>query len=789
MSVAGEASVSGRVHKGKRYMTRHQQAPSPSLQPQRRSDRAVTCLKQPLVLIGLAFILLTWGAAYVKINSERDQAEKKSIADAQNYALLFEQEVLRTASELDRMIMYLRATYERSAYDVDWATIVQEEYNANKRVVQIAIIDESGMMITSTAMLRPPKRVDLSDREHFKVHAKTDRDDLFISKPVLGRASGKWSVQFTRPFRKSNGAFGGVIVVSLDPMRLLSAYNSLKEFARGSFILVGSDGIIRASAGTAEQQQIGDVYRDTRREMTVLQTIDGMQAMRGSQAGESQIVASRKVGTLPLEVVVSAPEAYLAGVRQSALGYMALAAGLTIAAVLGIAQALNRQRHNLHRITALAHNDVLTGLYNRHSFQVAIADLYRLPIAERTYGLHLLDLDKFKAVNDTFGHKIGDLLLKCVAERLKSGVRDTDLVFRIGGDEFAVIQLDCNSQRQAAAVAARLCDLIGQPFVIEGHELAIGASIGIVAGSDSHQSADSMLQAADMALYQAKSEGRGTFRFYSREMEEALARRRKLEAELVGAAGRGELELHYQPKLAIQQGLSISGFEALVRWRHPEHGMLPPGEFIQIAEESGIICEIGEWVLQQACKDMASRPVAWTVAVNCSAVQLARGNVQNAVAGALEASGLSPERLEIEITETMLMNNDQRTLAQLLAIRRLGVKISLDDFGTGYSSLSYLHTYPVDCIKLDRSFVKTIGTTNDAGPIIRTIIAMAAELNLTTVAEGVETSTQLEALRKYGCTQAQGYLFSPPKPAKEVLDANWDLEPSGKASILRPVAA
>ena len=749
---------------------RHELESAPKWRAQSTLQRAKSMLVQPLVLAGIALIALTWVAAAIKINSEIDQAERQSIADARNYALLFEQDVLRTASELDRTIKYLRQNYERSNFASDWSLLLREEHTVNNRTVQIAIIDSTGGMITSSAMLKPTKRIDLSDREHFQVHARSKEDRLFISKPVLGRASNKWSIQFTRPFQNSDKSFGGVIVVSLDPEALISTYNRLDAFEGGSFILLGSDDIIRASAGR-DRDQIGRPYREAIREVIEPDNTNGTQVFREQRDGEMRLAASRRVGKLPLEVIVSAPESYRNTVAREARSYIMAALGISLAITIGIIQAIRRQRSRYRQVTALAHTDILTGLHNRHSFQVILSDLFKTPVADRACALHLIDLDKFKAVNDTHGHHAGDMLLKAVAERLKGGVRSDDLVFRLGGDEFALLQTNCTTDAQAGTVATRLCRLIAEPFSIESQRLSIGASIGVVTRTDDLKTSESLLQAADMALYLAKSNGRGVHRFYDRAMDAALAHKRQLEAELSGAADRGELELHYQPKMRLLPNPHISGFEALVRWRHPVHGLMPPLEFIQLAEETGAIIRIGEWVLHQACHDIVASNPDWTVAVNCSAAQFARSDVHRVVAEALAATGLPPERLEIEITETMLMRNDQRTLSQLEQIRKLGVRISLDDFGTGFSSLSYLHTYPVDCIKVDRSFVKTIGTDRDAGPIIRAIVAMAAELRLTTVAEGVETQQQLAALQLYGCTAVQGYLFSPPKPAKDSLFA------------------
>jgi diguanylate cyclase (GGDEF)-like protein len=386
----------------------------------------------------------------------------------------------------------------------------------------------------------------------------------------------------------------------------------------------------------------------------------------------------------------------------------------------------------------------------------------------KAFAILLFDLDLFKAVNDSLGHPVGDALLKAVAKRLVAATSQNDTVGRLGGDEFAILQLAQSSQREnAMALAARLLELIGAPYEIDGHRIVIGISIGIaVAPYDGIDSAQ-LLKNADLALYRAKADGRNTFRFFEQEMDEDLRRRRALEIDLQNAVTNHELEAYYQPIVDIDSGETRS-VEALVRWNHPAHGLTPPDSFIPIAEERGMIMAIGRWVMRQACRDAASWPEHIRVAINLSPVQFRNGDLYDTVVGALAESGLAPERLELEITESVLLQKNDRDLAMLRRIQRLGVAIVLDDFGTGYSSFGYLRMFPFDKIKIEKSFVQEMPSRADCAAIVCAITSLGRELGMMAVAEGVETREQLELVRAAGCKLAQGFLFSPPRPASEL---------------------
>jgi len=378
-----------------------------------------------------------------------------------------------------------------------------------------------------------------------------------------------------------------------------------------------------------------------------------------------------------------------------------------------------------------------------------------------------LDLDDFKSVNDTLGHPLGDNLLCQVADRLRNCLREGDRVARLGGDEFAILQASTIEPAEITSLMARLIEVIGAPFDLEGHQVVVGVSIGVALAPTDAADPDQLLKLADMALYRAKAEGRGTYRFFEPEMDARMQARRVLELGLRRALSNGEFELYYQPVVNLESG-QISGFEALIRWNHPERGIISPADFIPLAEDTALIVPIGEWVLRKACGEAARWPNHVSIAVNLSSVQFKRGNVTQAVMSALARSGLSAARLELEITESVLLLNSESTLNTLHQLRAMGVRISMDDFGTGYSSLSYLRSFPFDKIKIDRSFVHELSSNRDSVAIIRAIIGLGTSLGMITTGEGVETREELEFLKSEGCTEAQGFLFSQARPAEEV---------------------
>jgi|EndMetStandDraft_7_1072992.scaffolds.fasta_scaffold08037_2 diguanylate cyclase (GGDEF)-like protein len=419
------------------------------------------------------------------------------------------------------------------------------------------------------------------------------------------------------------------------------------------------------------------------------------------------------------------------------------------------------------KISHMARHDALTGLPNRVLFHEQLEQGLRRAGSGDQLAVLCLDLDHFKDINDSLGHPIGDALLKEVGRRLRATVGESDTVARLGGDEFSVVQIGRSEEAAARSLAGRLVEAISAPYEIDGHQIVIGVSIGISLSPQDGSDPDELLKNADLALYRAKADGRGTYRFFETGMDARAQARRLLEMDLRAALQRDEFQPYYQPIRDVASGRVVA-FEALLRWNHPQRGLIAPINFIPLAEETGLIVQLGEFMLRSACADAATWPDDIDVAVNLSPVQFKNPNLIASVTEALTASGLAARRLELEITESVLLQNSEATLTTLHELRAMGVRISLDDFGTGYSSLSYLRSFPFDKIKIDRSFVSELATREDSMAIIRAVTGLGRSLGIVTTAEGVENDAQLELLRREGCTQAQGYLFSKPRPASDV---------------------
>jgi diguanylate cyclase (GGDEF)-like protein/PAS domain S-box-containing protein len=441
------------------------------------------------------------------------------------------------------------------------------------------------------------------------------------------------------------------------------------------------------------------------------------------------------------------------------------------AGVATIYTDVTAERESLARIDYAAHHDVLTGLANRAELKRCIAETLEMQAEDgAARSIFVLDLDRFKAVNDTLGHAIGDGLLKAVADRILAIVRDGDVTARLGGDEFAVLlRTDGNQREETSAVAARLLATISAPYEIEGRLLHIGVSIGVALAPDHGRDADTLIRNADFALYKVKAHGKNGYRLFDADLEIEANARRELEADLRQALELEQFELHYQPVVALNGG-RIVGAEALLRWRHPTRGFVPPDTLIPIAEETGLIVPIGEWVIRQACREAALWPDDIRLAVNISTAQLGRCNLVEVVTQALAQSGLPASRVEIEVTETIFLRNDEALLADLRQLHALGVRLALDDFGTGYSSLGYLRKLPFGKIKIDRSFISDLGHDIQSAAVVCAVANLACSLFIETTAEGVETEDQARLVATAGCTHGQGYLFGRPMPNASLID-------------------
>ncbi|UWU69082.1 EAL domain-containing protein [Bradyrhizobium sp. NC92] len=545
-------------------------------------------------------------------------------------------------------------------------------------------------------------------------------------------------------------------------LRLDTAINHMVEglcmFDAEKRLVICNERYARLYRLPSELLRAGTPHRDIIRHRVTSGILEGEAS---DFAAERQIA---KLDALPIHAVSSRIDAFADG-RLICVTRQPMAGGGWVATHLDVTE----QRRSEAKITYMAQHDALTELPNRvllkARLEPALADT-------RGGNLHLavllLDLDRFKEVNDTLGHPAGDLLLRSVATRLLDCVRETTFVARLGGDEFAIVDYVTNPAADAASLAEAIHAALSAPFDLGDHQVIVGTSIGIALAPQDGADSDTVLRSADLALYSAKSAGRGAFRFFEPELDQLLRARRNLERDLRKALARSEFELHYQPFVNLNSG-ETCGFEALLRWHHPERGLVSPGEFIPVAEETGLILPLGEWVLRTACAEAAKWRSDLKIAVNLSPAQFRSRELVSTIVGALAASGIASDRLELEVTETVIMHDSGTVFAALSQLRELGVRIALDDFGTGYSSLSFLQKFPFDKIKIDRSFVSELSSPmEEPHRIARAVVQFATSLGKTSTAEGVETAEQLDILRQEGCVEAQGFYLSPPMRASTI---------------------
>jgi diguanylate cyclase (GGDEF)-like protein/PAS domain S-box-containing protein len=442
--------------------------------------------------------------------------------------------------------------------------------------------------------------------------------------------------------------------------------------------------------------------------------------------------------------------------------------------IAGVTQDITTSHNAEGHVTYMAQHDSLTGLMNGRTLRLRLEDALLRSRRGEGCAVLALDLDRFKEVNDTLGHAAGDAVLRSVASRLLEVTRETDIVARPGGDEFAIVQSNLHQQLDAEALAMRIITKLGQPHEIDGRSVTTGVSIGIAVAPGDGTEVDQVLRCADLALYSAKVDDSFRFRFFEPGMQARAQNRRQMVTDLQQACARGEFELHYQPLIALADN-KIIGFEALVRWRHPVRGLLLPDGFISLAEETGLIDPIGEWILCRACADAAAWPSAMKIAVNLSVVQFSKGDLLGTVTAALKKADIDPRRLDLEITEGLLLRETETTLGILRRLHEQGVSVSMDDFGVGYSSLSYISKFPFDKVKIDRSFVSAAGSGTSGAAIIRAVAELCKSLNIATAAEGIETREQLQQVVDLGCTEGQGYFFARPRLLADIpkLISGW----------------
>ncbi len=862
---------------------------------QHSRDVAVVLPECAAVVVCLA---LVWLSLLAPLNQERHAAERSAYEATGNLARAFDENTERVVSGIDQILLTARAAYRENGGQLDLVGWLRRRATADKFAFFIGRVDATGMTQESTLEPAPPP-INISDRDHFRAQRDMTRDDLFISKPVLGRATRLPAMQFTRKLTNPDGTFAGIIQLSLSVDELSRFYSKI-EIGNGYIELAGVDGVIRAR-GPLDVSRIGTSIRNPAL-LAAIQSQPQGTVSTGSSDKTGDIVSFRRLQNYPLIVLVGFDKGDIyrkyKNMRDSSLEIgMITTAALLLSGMFWIDQrrrgvrakrALHvtlesisqgivmldaesqipvingRARQLLHlprdlsdhnarggfasallmppdyadqrgvvapiehvrddgsiievqrnwiatggmvltytdvtdrkladaRIRYLAQHDALTGLANRALLTERLNEAIHASAASGTgFAVLCLDLDGFKGINDSMGHDAGDALLNCFAERLRLAVRPIDTVARTGGDEFTIIQLGGIQPSDAERLAIRLRDTLAEPLSIDGLRVTLATSIGISAYPANGKESRTLLRNADTALYKAKEDGRGVYRVFEPWMDTFLQERRSMERDLKAALEQDLLEVYLQPQFHCET-LQFTGFEALVRWDDPVRGCVPPSVFIPVAEECGLILPLGRRVLELACELAAGWDPQVRIAVNVSPVQFRDDSLPALIAEVLQRTGLPAHLLEVEVTEGVLIRDEQQALARLHSIKEQGVRVALDDFGTGYSSLSYLRRFPFDKIKIDKYFVQ--GQQHDTGTqaIIDAVFAMSSRLNLDVIAEGVETEEQLAILRLQRCTEVQGFLLGRPMPARDVpaflRSASWASRIGQPPRIEAPAAA
>jgi diguanylate cyclase (GGDEF)-like protein len=734
-----------------------------------------------IVVLVAALIVAMWALVGFSIVTSRQAALVAASSEGRNLMIAFREEVAQILRgvEAETDLIAERMRRERGSFDLyAWG---QEHILISPGIAHVSITDPDGMRRSITIEAHPSAQY-RGDREHFRVHLDGRFHGLYIGQTAIGKISKLPILPISRRVDAEDGTFLGVIVVLISPGGLTKLPKSIELGPHGSMTLTGLDDVIRArfSADSPDGTKgMGASIAGGPRPGVIEESAQGWFVRASVVDGITRLYTYGRIGGYSLVVTVGLElDRELAGWRSYAAMIVAMAFGATLL-LTGLAAYLIQQifrdertaRATTLEITHSAEHDFLTGLPNRLLLHDRVGQAIALAQRHNTkVAVLFLDLDGFKHINDSLGHPIGDRLLQSIAKRLVACVRGTDTVSRQGGDEFVALLSELHRPEDAAVLARKMLEAVAQAHSIDRHDLHITTSIGISIYPGDGRDAETLIKNADTAMYQAKENGRHIYKFFTPAMNVRAVERQINEEGLRSALERREFALHYQPKINLATG-AITGAEALLRWTHPTRGVVPPAEFIPVAEDCGLILPIGNWVLREACQQVrawanAGLP-ATTMAVNVSAMEFRNENFLQGVFAVLSETGLDPRFLELELTEGVLMKHADSAVSILQALRKKGVQVAIDDFGTGYSSLSYLQKFPVDALKIDQSFVRQIGTTGGDTPIVSAVISMARSLKLRVVAEGVETPEELAFLRADQCDEAQGYYFSRPVPAEQ----------------------
>jgi diguanylate cyclase (GGDEF)-like protein len=740
-------------------------------------------LAEPHILFPVLTIFVLgviWSATFNLISVERTTGETVAAAATGELVNTYDAQVVRALREIDQTLKLVKYVSESKGAAAALFELKVRTLLPPDMLFVVRVVNGDGAVVASTRAAEVGPARDLAS-----MAALRGSDSLWVDKPRKNSTSQVWTLQFARRLNAPDGSFAGAALLEVDAAYFVSGYEAAQLGKQGTLGLLGTDGVFRVRR-TGDSLSAGDAVNYA---VTVPGADQGdptVSLTSNSWDGIRRYTGTQQLFEFPLAVIVGLSEdEQLAAAHRNAHTYLwraTIGSGLLVllTSLLGrmswqLARSREREsdaklQHAL-RVEYLAYHDGLTALPNRSLFNKLLSQAISQALRhQRRLAVAFIDLDRFKQINDTMGHEAGDELLKEVATRLKACLRGSDTVARLGGDEFVVLLTELGDEKYAATVAQKIITTIANPFVLLGQEFRVTASIGISTYPIDGLDEQTLTKNADIAMYQAKEGGKNNFQFYSETMNANSLERLSLESSLRHALERNEFELHYQAKRDTASG-RISGIEALLRWRHPDLGVVAPMQFIPVAEETGLIVPIGKWVLETACL----QNMAWaqaglprlSIAVNLTARQFSDERLLEDIARILSSTGMEARLLEIEIHEALLIHDIEKTLRILTALKAIGVKIAIDDFGTGYSSLSTLQQFPLDTIKIDRSFVRDFATGGANSDLTDAIIAMGKSLSLTVVAQGVETKEQADLLREHACDEFQGFYFNKPMSAHD----------------------
>jgi diguanylate cyclase (GGDEF)-like protein len=737
-------------------------------------------LTEPDILFPAITILILgviWSGTVNLIRVEHVNTAKTSAAATLELLDTYEAQIVRALREIDQTLKFVKYVYETQGATASLSDLKGRSLLPPDLLFVVSVVNRDGVVVASTRPAEAPSSAAPSFQQSLLKEA------LWIDQPRKVATSGEWSLQFGRALHAADGSPAGVVLIAVDASYFVSGYDPSILGRKGVLALLGTDGVFRArrtgervTAGVATDYASA-VPDGDQGDPTVL-------LANNSWDGVRRYTAAQQLYEFPLAVIVGlSEEEQLTAERRDVHVYL-WRAGIGSALVVLLTTILGRmswqlargrmrenEAHLTHarRVEYLAYHDGLTALPNRSLFNKLLSQtISQARRYHRQLAVAFIDLDRFKQINDTLGHEAGDELLKEVANRLKACVRDSDTVARLGGDEFVVLLTDLRNERYAAAVAQKIITSVAKPFTLLGQEFRVTASIGISSYPKDGPDEQTLTKNADIAMYQAKEDGKNNFQFYSERLNANSLERLTLESSLRHALERQEFQLYYQAKRDIATG-QITGMEALLRWQHPELGIVAPMQFIPVAEETGLIVPIGRWVLKTACL----QNVTWQkqglprlkIAVNLTARQFVDEHLLRDIAATLNSTGMEASLLELEFHESLLIQDIEKTLRILTDLKSVGIKIAIDDFGTGYSSLATLQRFPLDTVKIDRSYIRDIATRGEDSTLTEAIIAMGKSLSLTVVAQGVETKEQADFLRQHACDEFQGFYFNKPMSA------------------------